>query len=154
MRPRTFLRTLSIIHAALCTGLLIFTILGYWKTGGFGVVSKEGDIFVYLVPLVAMVGYFSSTFVHRKLIETISKNETLPLKLSRYQTALLIKYAMIEAPAIMALFAYFQSGTALYLVIALALLIYLYAQRPTRKRLMEEVPLNFEEKKQFDTFRS
>ncbi len=154
MQPKTFLRTLSVIHSALCAGLLLFTALAYWQNSGFKVAATSGDIFVYIVPTVAMLGYFGSKFIHQKLIGNLPKEEKLPHKLARYQAASLIKYALIEGPALIALFAYFQSGTALYLVIALALLIYLYAQRPTQKRLLQEIPLNFEEKKLFDTFRS
>lgn len=154
MQPKAFLRTLSLIHYALCAGLVLFTLLAYWQIGGFNVAASSGDIFVYIVPTVAMIGYFGSKFIHQKLIRNLPKEEKLATKLSRYQAASIIQYALIEGPAIIAIFAYFQSGTALYLVIALALLIYLFAQRPTQNRLLQEIPLNFEEKKLFDTFRS
>lgn len=154
MQSKVFLRTLSTIHTALSIGLLLFIALAYWQTRGFKLASESGDIFVYIVPTLAMFGYFVSKFIHRKLLGNLSDKEGLSAKLSGYQAASLVQYALIEGPALIAIFAYFQSGTALYLVIALALLLYLYAQRPTRKRILEEMPLSFEEKKLFDTFRS
>lgn len=154
MQPKTFLRTLSLIHYSLCAGLLLFLAFVYWQNRSFNVGSTDGDIFIYLVPIVAMIGYFGSKFVYRNLIQNLPNEENLQKKLARYQVASIVQYALIEGPAFLALFAYLQSGTALYLVITSALMIYLFVQRPSLEKLLQEVPLSFEEKKQFDTLSS
>ena len=154
MQPKLFLRTLSLIHYFLCAGLIAFGAFAYWQNGSFNAGTIGEDIFVYIVPIVAMMGYFGSKLMYRKMILNLPKNETLATKLSRYQVANLVQYALLEGPAFLALFVYLSSGTALYLAIAIALTIYLFARRPTLNRLFEEVPMSFEEKKQFDTLRS
>jgi hypothetical protein len=152
MQPKNFLRTLSLIHYSLCAGLVLFLVFVYWQNGNFDASPAEGDIFVYVVPVIAMLGYFGSKFSYRKMIQNLPKDGELQTKLARYQVASIVQYALIEGPAFLALFIYLQSGTALYLVIALALVIYLFAQRPSLEKLLREVPMSFEEKKQFDTF--
>lgn len=154
LQPKNFIRILSLIHYCLCAGLLFFMAFAYWQRGGFTVDTEEGDFFVYLVPVVAMVGYFASKFIFQNLIRNLPKEENLQTKLERYQIASLIQYALIEAPAILALVAYLLNSTALYLVIASALMIYLFVQRPSYNRLVRDVPMSFEEKKQFDTLNS
>ena len=154
MQPKAFLRTLSIIHYSLCVGLLLFMAFAYWQVGSFNVGTDNGDVFVYIVPIVAMAGYFGSKFVYQNPIKNLPKDEKLQTKLARYQIASLIRYALIEGPAILALIAYLQSGTAMYLAIAIALMVYLFVQRPSLDRLLRELPMSFEEKKQFDTLRS
>jgi flagellar biosynthesis protein FliP len=42
------------------------------------------------------------------------------------------------------------SGNALYLVIAIALIAYLFVQRPTADKINKNLPLTLEEQKQFD----
>jgi len=150
MQPKSFLRTLTIIHRAACIGLIIFTIVVYMQNGRFEA-SMHNDIFVFVIPIVAMVGYFASTWVYQNLIQNLPKTEGLSKKLQRYCVALLIKYAIIEASAFLALFAYYYSGNAIHLVIALCLIVYLFFQRPTKEKLNQEIPLNLEENKEFDT---
>ncbi|HDZ15052.1 MAG TPA: hypothetical protein ENH60_09185 [Pricia sp.] len=110
---------------------------------------NQKDIFIYIVPIIAAGGYFLSQLVYKKRLLTITQEEKLSIKLGKYQVAAILKYAIIEAPGILALLAYFWSGNALYLVIAIALIIYLFAQRPTVDKIIKELPLTHEEQKTF-----
>lgn len=150
MQPKTFLKILSIIHIALCAGLALFAIFVYFKNGDFTARMNQQDIFIYIVPIVAAAGYFLSQLVFKKQIASIAREEKLPIKLAKYQIASLIKYALLEGPGFLALMAYFWSGNALYLVIAIALIVYLFVQRPTAEKIKKELPLTLVEQKQFD----
>jgi hypothetical protein len=154
MQANNFLRTLSLLHYSLCGGLLFFSAFAYWQNGGFNASYQDGDIFIYIIPIVAAAGYFGSKYMFQNLLQNIPKEEPLQTKLARYQSASLIKYALIEVPAIIALFAYFWNGTALHFAVAITLMIYLFAQRPTKEKILLELQIDFEEKKQFDTLRS
>ena len=110
---------------------------------------SEGNLFIYLVPVAAVAGYFLSQWVFRKQIQSISKNQPLSQKLEKYQKALLIKYALLEGPGFLAVIAYYLSGNALHLVIAIALIVYLFVQRPTVEKIKADLPLSYEEEKEF-----
>lgn len=153
MQPRSFLKTMTIIHGSLCVGLIVFTSLVFIQNGGFEA-SMNTDVLVFVIPLAAMIAYFGSTWVFQNLIRNLPETEVLSKKLERYRVALLIKYAIIEAASFLALIGYFYSGNAMHLVIALCLTVYLVFQRPTIKKLYQELPLNLEEKKEFDTLSS
>ncbi len=150
MQPKTFIKTLTLIHTVLCVGLLGFAIFVYYQNGGFTARMNQQDMFIYIVPILAAAGYFLSQLVFKKQIEAISEEEKLSTKLGKYQIATLIKYALLEGPGFLALIAYFWSGNALYLVIAVALITYLFVQRPTVNKIKKELPLTLEEQKQFD----
>lgn len=150
MQSKSFLRTLTIVHAALCIGLIFFSVIAFTQNGAFEA-SVDNDIFIFIVPIVAMVGYFGSKWVYQNLIQNLPESDELSKKLQRYYTATIIKYAIIEAGAFLALFAYYSNGTAMHLVIALCLMLYLVFQRPTKEKLLEELPLNLDEKKEFNT---
>jgi len=154
MEPKSFLRTLSILHISLCTGILLIAGFAYLQNGNFTANMNGEDIFIYIVPIVAAVGYFASQLIFKKLVSALKKEDVLQTKLAKYQSASLIEYALIEGPAFLALFAYNGNGNALHLVIAVALIAYLFAQRPTATRLIKELPLTLDEQKQFDTLRN
>lgn len=153
MQPKPFLRTLKIIHASLCMGLIFCSGFVFMQNGGFEV-ALNNDVFIFVVPIIAITAYFGNKWVYQNLIQNLPKTEALSKKLQRYYAASLVKYAIIEGASFLALFAYYYKGTAMHLVIALCLMIYLFFQRPTLERLKQELPLNLEEKKIFNTLQS
>ena len=153
MQPTSFLKTMTIIHSSLCLGLILFTAFVFIQGDGFEALMNNG-VWVFVIPLTAMIAYFGSTWIFQNLIRNVPETEVLSKKLQRYRVALLIKYAIIEAASFLALIGYFFSGNAMHLVISLCLTAYLIFQRPTIKKLHQELPLNLEEKKEFDTLSS
>lgn len=150
MQLNTLLRTLPIIHLFMVMGLVIFTGIVYWNNPNFNTVMNSDDILIYLVPIIAVIGYFASKSIFQNLVNTIARNEGFQNKLGRYQMATIIKYALLEGPALLALIGYYLNGNMLLLVIALCLIIYLFSQRPTRKRVLEDLKLTLEEQKELD----
>ncbi|SHI91523.1 hypothetical protein [Pseudozobellia thermophila] len=148
-KPANFLKTLTVIHMALLASLIGFALFVYSSNGGFQAGMDSEDPFIYIVPVAAAIGYFLSQYLFKKQLSTITREEALNFKLSRYQSASIQKYALLEGPALMALFAYSSSGNALHLVIVLLLVAYLFAQRPTAAKLIDQLPLTREEENQF-----
>jgi len=154
MEPKSFLKTLSILHISLFVGLMLFSLFAYFQNGNFTANMQQEDVFIYLVPLLAATGYFASKLLFLKRVKAIKTEEKLQTKLSKYHSASLVKYALIEGPAFFALFSYYGNGNALYFVIAISLMAYLFVQRPSAIKLIKELPLTLEEKKHFDTLRN
>lgn len=147
MEIKTFLKTLSFMHIALVIGLTIFTILAIVQNGEFNTETNAKNILLYLVPVTAMLGYFGSQFLFKKLLSKVSDTDSLEQKLRKYQSASHLKYMLIEAPAFFALFVYYTSGNALPLIIAICLLVYLFVQKPSKQKIRTELPLNSEEER-------
>jgi len=151
MQPKSFLKTLGLLHIALCAGIGLFAAFVILQSEGFKVASDQSSPFIYIVPLIAMLGYFGNTFIYKNLIQNLPREEDLRKKLQRYQIANIIKYALIEGPAFLALGIYYIEQNALYLVIAICLLIYLIVQKPSFEKLKNELKLSLEDEKEFDT---
>ena len=148
-KPSESLKTLSIIHLALVGGILAFGIFKFINNGTFVANADPKDVFIYVIPVVAAFGYFMSQFMFKKQLLAIDRTDTLTLKLAKYQAASIVKYAFIEGPAFLAIIAYGFNGNALFLVIAIFLVVYLFMQKPNQKKFMEDVPLTIEDKKEF-----
>ncbi|NJB69717.1 hypothetical protein GGR42_000179 [Saonia flava] len=140
--PKPFLQTLSMLHLGLFTGLVAFTGFAYYTGDSLKTESyPNGDVFLYLVPIGAIVGYFFSQFMFQKMVGNIPQKRPLQSKLARYQSASLIKYAILEAPAFLALFAFLQDSHALYLTIVVSLIVYFFTQRPTEDKIKKHLHL-------------
>lgn len=140
--PKPFLQILSMLHIGLLIGLIAFTFFAYYTGDALKTESyPNGDIFFYLVPIGAIIGYFLSNSVFKNMVHKIPEKLPLQSKLARYQSASLIKYAILEAPAFLALFAFLQSSNALYLTIAVTLIIYFFTQRPTEDKIKKALSL-------------
>ncbi|MDO6473181.1 hypothetical protein [Maribacter sp. 1_MG-2023] len=148
MELKNFIKSLSIMHLFLLIGLSIFTIWVIFQINTFNTDSNAGSVFLYAVPLFAMLGYFGSQWVFKKMTSKIQLKTRLEDKLKKYQSALHIKYALIEMPAFIGLFAYYNTGNALPLVISICLLAYLAVQRPNKDHIIKNVPLTGEEQSQ------
>lgn len=153
--PSRFLTRLKWLHLLLLGGMLLFTLMAYLLRDGFrNSYPPAQDLFLYLVPLAALGGYFASLFLFGKLLSAVEVAWPLRRKLARFQTACLLQYTCLEAPALLALFAYLKNGFALYLATAASLVIYLYTRKPTRRKIRTALPLNREEMLHFENPRS
>ncbi len=147
MELKNYFKTLSIIHLSLVLGLAVFTAFVLFQNKGFKANTNEDNVFLYIVPIAALIGYFGSQLVVKKMMGKIKRTATLQQKLNTFQSSQIIKFACIEAPAILGLFAYYSSGNALPFVISICLLAYLVVQRPNKERLLRFAPLTHEEQR-------
>ncbi|WP_339725911.1 hypothetical protein [Maribacter stanieri] len=148
MELKNFIKSLSIMHLFLLGGLIIFTVWVILQINTFNTSTNGQGPFLYAVPVFAMLGYFGSQWIFKKMTSKIKMDIKFEEKLKKYQSALHLKYALIEMPAFIGLFAYYNTGNALPLVISICLLAYLAVQRPNKDNIINSVPLTPDEKKQ------
>ncbi|WP_394748683.1 hypothetical protein [Spongiimicrobium salis] len=145
-----YLKMLKLLHLAIIVAPCLF--------GVFVVYSHESlqmdfnhpeDVFVYIVPLIALGGYFGSSFIFGKIIGGLRQKKNLQQKLSGYQGASLVKYALLEGPALLSFFAYMNVSHPLYLLIGVSLVVYLFFQRPSKDGIIKDLELGHAEQRYF-----
>lgn len=150
MNSKGFFQTLKLIHISLVAGLTIFSVFAFVQNNGFNADINTDSNLLYMVPVVALLGYFGSQVLFKKMVSKVQVTDSLQTKLNHYQTASIMKYALIEGPAFIALFVYYTTGNALPLVIAGCLLAYLFVQRPTKEKVISGLNLNSDERRALD----
>jgi len=148
MRFSSYLKVLTLIHTALLIGLFVFSAVAYFTNPDFKTGLDSKDIFIYLVPMVAILGYFGSTFLFQKFLRDIPSEDPVEQKLNKYQSVTIITYAMIEGATICALVGYYLQGNIMHMVIALTLVAYLYSQRPTKKKIFNDLKISSQQKRE------
>lgn len=139
---KTFLRTYNLIHLALVAGVFVSGFLIYMKTKVQELnLSYSGDVMFFVVPIMAISGIVAGNFLYAKNIKKLDSKTTLLEKLNGFQTAAIIRYALLEGPALLGIVAFINDGNQYFLIISLNLLAWLIAQRPTRDKVERELKL-------------
>ncbi len=147
---KNIFKTIKIIYTALLFGVFTFTVLGYTLSGNptFGI---EGDsTFLIAIPVVALAGYMLGNLVFNSLVRKSTENSTLTSKLTRYQSAILVRIACLEAPAFLAIVATFITSNAAFLLVSLLMLVLMYLQFPSKEKFKNAFTLTMKEKSELD----
>lgn len=144
-----FLKQLSIIHFALLSGQIVFAAVAYYLQNEELQINTT-DILLYAMFFIAITGIIASNFIYKQQLNIIAKENSLRAKLAAFQSASIIKYALLEAPSIIAVCFYISYGNLLYLLIAGFLIIYFYFQKPTKDIIINDLSLNNEDQSKFN----
>jgi len=146
--PNKMVKTISIIHLALLLGPILAGAFFYLNTE-INTNGTTNDIFIYIFPVIALAGIFTSKVLYRLFLNPLKQKEQLGEKLAGLQSASLIQYAFIEGPAFLNIIWFSQTGNLLYLTIGAVLLIYLFILRPTKTKIENDLELEGEHKRKF-----
>ncbi|AWX45279.1 hypothetical protein HME9304_02291 [Flagellimonas maritima] len=149
--PNGFLRTLSILHMALMAGPILFGAFAYVQVSNttFGYLGTK-DFLIFIVPVFTVIAIFLGDFIFKKITADISKTKGLKQKLMRFQSASILKYASVEAPALFAVIAFYITNNLAFILIASILIFYFFSLRPTKDKILRSLSLSMEEKNQFN----
>lgn len=140
--PKSFFRTFSLIHLVLTGSVLIFGLLMFLQTKNQEFTfDYTGDVMFFVVPFMAIAGILAGNYLYKKTINGLASKNTLKEKLEGFQTASIIKYALLEGPAFLAIVAFMGEGNQYFLIISFILLGWLIAQRPTRDKVESALKL-------------
>src|SRR5690554_3198676 len=153
--PSSFLRIITIIHFVLMFGVVAFGgilyLLSYNPTLNW---NETGEVFFYAVPILAVVCVLFGNILYKSRLDKLSEMSDLKNKLMGFQTASIIKYALLEGASLFSLVAFLLTNNLLYLIIAGALVVYNIFQRPTKERVINDLNLEGALKDQFNDSRN
>ncbi|MEM7483707.1 MAG: hypothetical protein AAF348_00720 [Bacteroidota bacterium] len=151
LTPRSFIKTLTILHLALIVGPVVFAVFAYFQIQNTTIDFTDTDnSFFLIIPIFAIGAIFMGNLVYKKLTAEISKISGLKQKLMRLQTASLIKFASVEAPALFSVVVFYITENMAFLLIAVVLIFYFFTLRPTKVKIENLLALRGEEKSQFN----
>ncbi|NRD19698.1 hypothetical protein HNV08_06530 [Winogradskyella eckloniae] len=147
---KSTIRSLSIVHFALCTGIILFGAMAYFNTEKAVLnFSETEDIFFYLVPAFAIVLTIINHFLFQNNLKRVKAKTTLKDKLTHYYTIKIIQFALIDGPAIFGIAIFLITSNQYYIIISMLLLAYLILLRPTTNSIKDDLNLNASESREF-----
>jgi hypothetical protein len=148
--PEGFIKSISVIHLALLAGQVVFGIVAFGQSGKayFGI-RNTGDVLIFIVPVVAIAGFLAAYVLFQQQLIALRSKASLGEKIIGYQTALIVRFALLEGPSLLAIVAYLANGNLFYLAIAGLLVFYFISLRPTLEKVENDLELNFTERIEF-----
>lgn len=148
-----YLKGLLMVFSALLIGLVTFALMAVWLNNytEFNVgLSEMNNIFLVILLTIGVGCYAASKMLFKKQIETAKRNLDLKSKLVEYRSALVMKYALIEAPAFTGIVFYMLTNDYLMLSFSGVLIVLFYFNKPSKETIARELELNIGEIERLD----
>jgi uncharacterized protein YneF (UPF0154 family) len=146
---KQYFTSLTVIHAALVLGQVLFGIISVYLTQSSQEVHDKTDLLtIILIPVLICTGIIVGNFIADNKLTKIRKELPVKTKLQEYRTILIIKYALVEGPVLFSIVQFLITANYYFLLFAAAGIIYMVYIRPTRTATMLNLKLSTEEKEQ------
>lgn len=138
-------KTLQIIHAALCAGLIMFLAVTLFLNGGkWHTDITAHDVPLFYVAITFVVGMpFLSNLMYQKKLALVDLKAPANTKVVQYTTACIIRYALIEGAALFNVVAWFVTGNLILAIVAGALILFMIALRPVKSKVMTILQISY-----------
>ena len=149
--PSGFIRIMSFLHMGIAATPIILGILFYFNSEDpqFST-SGSDDMFLAIVPVVALASIFLGDFIFKKILGSVSQKNRLREKLGKFQTASILKYVLLEGASLFSMVIFSNTQNLVYLILGIVLILYLFLQRPTKQKIENALDLKGAEKAKFD----
>ena len=126
------LKTIKIIHLAICAGIIIaYLIIGDLSTlENLNIPMDSSSIIYLLIPISAFI---LSNFLYKSQIKNIDSKMKLEEKIPTYQTASIIRLAVLEGAAFLILFLIPD-----FLIFGILIILYIIFLRPTETQFRKD----------------
>jgi DMSO reductase anchor subunit len=136
--------TLQIIHGALCLGPTLFAVVSYSITPNTHSDIRPNDsVLLYVAAFMALSMVFVSNFLFNKQLAVIDFTAPVKQRLLQYQTACIVRYALLEGAALFNVVVFLLTGNYISLAIGAAMIVFMVTIRPTRPVVTEALKISY-----------
>lgn len=144
------LNTILILHLAFCVGPSLFLVVALLISQGtlhFNSDNISEEPGLIIAPIVTVVFIPLSTFLYKMLLKKAVDNPMLIIsdKLMQYQSAFIVRCAIIECAAIFNTVMFIITGNAILLVFVVIAIVAIWLARPTKEKIQDDLKLQYPE---------
>ncbi len=134
------IRILRIIWLALLLGPLLFLAVIWGKTQPSTTNPEQNnDIFILIVPILGAVSVLTGYLLFKKQMKTIVQMQTPESKMLAFQSALIMRIATIEAPALFSVITFMLSSEKIFTEYLLVFLLFYIPVFPIKERIFRSL---------------
>lgn len=153
MNTSPYFKSLKIVHLAVSMGVSMFLAITV-ALQSTGMETLENQVlanqFLPYIAGIAVAGCLASQYLFGLRLKKIRQLTGLDAKTTAYRGALIMKWTLLDAPALLSGVFYLITGSKLFLVCAALPLILLILSKPTKDKSYSEMELTWEEQQQLD----
>lgn len=153
MNVKQYFSMLNILHIAMLVGQLFFIIVvlvllssGAWEA----ILTEETNLFLIIAAVVSASGFYAGNFVYDKQLELIKELSDFREQLAKLRVSIIIRFALLEGPMFLIILFYLLTGSWLFMVFAVLLILLFLKLKPNKEQLISELELSDEDKKLLD----
>ncbi|MBC7936548.1 MAG: hypothetical protein H7Y86_14455 [Rhizobacter sp.] len=146
-QPASNIKALSILHFSLLIGQIVFAAIGYYlvysKSMGSINLGENAKFVVIGVAAIGLIMVTLSFSMYKKKLAAL-KDSTQPAneKLLAYRAASIIRWAMLEAPVLIAIVGFMLTGNYNLLVVTGVILLLFISTKPTASKAAAELSIS------------
>lgn len=128
-------QSIKLFAAAIITGIILFgSISLYLEKAGHVPIAASLDPVISYAGVIIAAAFIAMSFLFYKRRSEAAVNAVKTEKLNLYRSAVVLQYALLDAPAIFNVIAYLLSGNVQSLIIAGCCAAVMLAQFPSEER--------------------
>jgi hypothetical protein len=148
--PRQAYRALKLIFYALNTGLLVFFFVGIYLNG-MAIPQFKDEVDILTIVNVLLLGSIPAGYtISARKMAGIGRGEPFSRKFEQYQSAMIIRWAMIEGVALLSIVGMILLQDAKQLIIFIFCVLVMSMNTVTREKVIRMAKLTPEEAKTLD----
>lgn len=140
-----YFKSLTILHISLMSGLALMAAMMYFMfsdVNEFSNDSFDDTLYLLLVAALGVGGIIGGRWLGNTRLQAARAEENLAEKLNSYRSTLILRWALLEGPALMGVLFYMTFGNIVFLAVAAGLLIFLFMARPSKEKLIDDLELS------------
>ncbi|MBB4808031.1 hypothetical protein HNP38_003371 [Chryseobacterium defluvii] len=150
MSPASFLKQANTIFFALLAGMVIVGGMMYMMEPGKSFDFDFRNPLLILMVTLMIAGIFASNFLYHSFRNRIELKDPLSVKITKIRQALIIRFALIEGPAMSGVIFYMMEYNLAFLMLSALIVFYFVTLKPSKDKLMDDMNLTSEEKREFE----
>lgn len=146
--PASSLKGINVIFFGLLFGMVSMGSIIYVinPTENFDFNFKNPLLIIMMVVMIA--GVFASGFLYNTLKSKIETKDSLQDKIAKIQQALIIKFALIEGPALLGIILFLVESNLAFLMLSVLMILYFVTLKPSKNKLADDMNLTSQERRE------
>jgi len=148
--PAAFFKSLPLIFLALLAGMLIMGTMMYVMNPVTEYNLDFKNPFLAIMIVVMIAGIFGSNLLYNFHKNKIEINDPLESKMARIQQAVIVRFALVEGPALLGVILYLKEANLIFLMLSAMMVLYFLTLRPSKEKIIDDMNLTSDQKRELE----
>jgi uncharacterized integral membrane protein len=148
--PKIYFKTVNMLFVALVAGQVVFALVLFFlnqtqKKIEF-ITPEIHQTLVWIAPALAVAGIVLGWLVFNTKLKPLQHKNSLFEKLKGYQSAMILRFAFMEGPSLVALVFFYITGDYIFLGVSAFIILAFLFNRPSKSLIIRHLQLHDDER--------
>jgi F0F1-type ATP synthase membrane subunit c/vacuolar-type H+-ATPase subunit K len=149
--PNIYFRTINILFLALVAGQVVFALVLFFlnqtqEKVAFIITPEIHQTLIWVALALAVAGIAIGWLVFNAKLKSLQSMSNLTEKLKGYQSAMIVRFAFMEGPSLVALVFFYITGDYIFPGVSAFIIIAFLFNRPSKSQIIRHLQLHDDER--------